>query len=304
METKSFNLEELDYRWHLHKYGTKAFMLLEDNNSVLYFDEGIFYINIETGETNDYNITDLKDFKFYSYCTLENNKFIIYCKNEMMVFKYENKTINKIFSQYLEVDYIFKLFKGEYILIKFENNIKVFHESHINDKEIYHFYIKCAKFGPINYFGDKRENYFFAEDEEQKDIIIKISLNSKNEIAFNKEYLSIKNIKEYKFITGNKLFIELNNKKYVVYDLNYKQVEMVFEYKEKNCLRNIFKGIQGINIGLLKDFLYETNRQNNYVLKRNNNEIYFITKKGFDNIFKVFKYTLVQTNLTPNLYKK
>lgn len=303
MESKSFNFKKLEHHlyWNFHLYDRiNSCMLLEDNNSFLYFDEGIFYINIETGETNDYNITDLKDFKFYSYCTLENNKFIIYCKNEMMVFKYENKTINKIFSQNLEVDYIFKLFKGEYILIKFDNNIKVFHESHFHYKEIYHFDIKCTKLNPINYFGEKRENYFFAKDKEEKYIIIKISLNSKNEIAYNKEYLSINNINECKFITGNKLFIKLNNKKYVVYDLNYKQVEMVFGYKKKNCLKNIFKGIININKNLIKDFLYETNEPDYYqykninILKRNNDEIYFISKKSNYNTFKVFKYTYIE----------
>ena len=53
MENKNFILKNLDNRvyWHL---------LLEDNNSALYFDEGTFYINIEAGEMNHYNITDLK----------------------------------------------------------------------------------------------------------------------------------------------------------------------------------------------------------------------------------------------------
>lgn len=135
---------------------------------------------------------------------------------------------------------------------------------------------------------------------KKKYIIIKINLNSKNEIVFNKEYLSIKKVNECKLIIGNKLFIELNNKNYVVYDLNYKQVEMAFGYKEKNCLINIFKGIKNINKCLINDFLYETNEQDYYqyknicVLKRNNDEIYFIGKKKFHNTFKVFKYTYMK----------
>ena len=297
METKSFNFEELDYRWHLHKYGTKTYMLLEDNNSVLYFQESIlFYINIETGEINHYNISDLKDYEYYNFCILGNNKFIIYSEKEMMVYKFENKIINKIFSQEMDIEKIFKLFKEEYILIKNKNDIKVFQECNLNYKEIYHFDIKCFKINSINYNGKKKETYFFAK-EDNKYIIIKISLNSKNEIVFNKEYLSINKINECKFIIGNKFFIELNNKNYVVYDLNYKQVEMVFGYKEKNCLKNIFKGIKNISKCLIKDFLYETNEQDYYqytnfnVLKRNNDEVYFICKKTFYNTFKVFKYT-------------
>ena len=92
----------------------------------------------------------------------------------------------------------FKIFKGEYILIKFENNIKVFQECNLNYKEIYHFDIKCFIVNSINYIGKKKETYFFVEDEEKKYIIIKISLNSKNEIVFNKEYLSIKKVNECK----------------------------------------------------------------------------------------------------------
>ena len=144
------------------------------------------------------------------------------------------------------------------------------------------------------------ENYFSAKDEEKKNLIIKINLNSKKEIVFDKEYLSMNNVNDYKFITKNKLFLELKNKKYAIYDLNYKQVEIIFEYKEKNCLKNIFKGIKGTNKYLIKDFLFETNKpnyyeyKNIYVLKRNKHEIYFICKKEFHNTFKVFKYTYME----------
>ena len=272
-------------------------MLLEDNNSVLYFDESLlFYINIETGGMNHYNIYDLKDYEDYNFCILGNNKFIIYSEKEMMVYKFENKKINKIFSLEMDIEKIFKLFKEEYILIRNKNDIKVFQEWNLKYKEIYHFDIKCFTINSINYIGKKKETYFFAKDDN-KHIIIKISLNSKNEIVFNKEYLSISKVKECKFIISNKLFIELNNKNYVVYDLNYKQVEMVFGYKEKNCLKNIFKGMKNISKCIIKDFLYETNEQyyyqyNNFnVLKRNNDEIYFICKKRFYKTFKVFKYT-------------
>ena len=135
MEIKSFNLKNLDNHvyWHFYKNNKiNPYMLLEDNNSVLFFDEGIFYINLETGEMNHYNIADLKDFKSYKFCTLENNKFIIYFEKTMIVYKYENNKINKIFSKNLDIDRIFKLFKGEYILIKFKNDIKIFYESDLN----------------------------------------------------------------------------------------------------------------------------------------------------------------------------
>jgi hypothetical protein len=309
METTIFNLENNKnncFRYFLSKNKINPYMLLEDNNSVLYFDSGIFYINIETGKTKYHSFDELST--NYYFCFLENNKFIIYNGQNMIVYKYENDKMNKIFTQNFEnnIDNIFKLFKGEYILIKINNIIKIFYESDLKYIEYFNSGLKCIEVNSVTYFGDKKVNYFSAK-EDNKNLLLKISLNSKNEIVFDKEYLPIHNVVDYIFIAENKLFLlqESRKKKYnIVYDLNYKQVEMVFEYKEKNCLKNIFKGIQGINIGLLKDFLYETNRQNNYVLKRNNNEIYFITKKGFDNIFKVFKYTLVQTNLTPNLYKK
>ena len=200
----------------------------------------------------------------------------------------------------MSVENIFKLFKGEYILIKIKNGFKIYHESHLNFNEIYHSDIKCVKIDSINYIGEKKENYFSAKDEKYKNFLIRINLNSKNEIAFNNEYLPINNIKEYKFITGNKLFIELNNRQYIVYDLNYKQVEMVFGYMEKNCLKNIFKGIKNINKHLIKDFLFETNAsdyyqyQKFYILKRNKDEIYFICKKKFHNTLKVFKYTYME----------
>ena len=92
----------------------------------------------------------------------------------------------------------------------------------------------------------------------------------------------------------------MNNRQYIVYDLNYKQVEMVFGYMEKNCLKNIFKGIKNINKHLIKDFLFETNAsdyyqyQKFYILKRNKDEIYFICKKKFHNTLKVFKYTYME----------
>ena len=115
METKSFNFKELNYDLYWHIFGTKPYMLLEDNNSVLYFDEKILInINIETREMNHYKISDLKNFKFYNFCILGNNKFIIYSEKGMMVYKFENKKINKIVSQEMDIDKIFKIFKGEY----------------------------------------------------------------------------------------------------------------------------------------------------------------------------------------------
>ncbi len=182
----------------------------------------------------------------------------------------------------------------------------------MNYEEIFHSDIKYYGFNSVNYLGDKKGYYFSAKDGEIKslnNLIIKFSLNSKNEIAFDKDYLPIHNVKDYKFLTGNKLFIELINKKYVVYDLNYKQVEIAFEYKENNCLKNIFKGIKSINKCLLKDFIYETNKPNYfqfncfYVLKRNNNEIYFIGKYRFS---KIFKYTYMKeeyNNFTSQINK-
>ena len=302
MEIKSFNFKKFEkqFNWSFNMNSINPYMLLEDNNSVLYFGEEIFYINIETGEKNYYRLTDLPNFSSYNFCILENNKFIIYSENGMMAYKYENNTINKFFSQNFEVENIFKLFKGEYILIKNKNGIKIYHESHLNFNEIYHSDIKCVKMNSINYIGEKKENYFSAKDKKYKNLLIRINLNSKNEIVFNNVYLSINNINEYKFITGNKLFIELYNRQYIVYDLNYKQVEMVFGYKEKNCLKNIFKGIKNINKHLIKDFLFETNEsdyyqyQKLYVLKRNKDEIYFICKKVVQNTLKVFKYTYME----------
>ena len=203
MEFKSFNLNKLneDIYWYFQNNNrNNPYMLLEDNNSVLFFYNGIFYINIETGEMNHYNIIDLEKFKAYNFCFLENNKFIIYFEKGMIVYKYENNTIKKIFSKNLEIDNIFKLFNGEYILIKIKNNISIFYETNLNYKEVYHSDIKCLEVNSIKYIGEKKEYYFSAKDQEKKSLIIKISLDSKNKIVFNKDYLSIHNIVDYKFI--------------------------------------------------------------------------------------------------------
>ncbi len=123
MENKSFILTNLDYQGYDDFYTNKnsPYMLLEDNKLVLYFDEGIFNINFETGDSISRDLKEI-EYSYDYFCFLENNKFIIYSNKGIILYKFENNKINEIKNfgkENLDIQTIFKLFKGEYILIKF-----------------------------------------------------------------------------------------------------------------------------------------------------------------------------------------
>ena len=313
MDTRTFNLEKIktnnnDIKFNHNKNKVNPFMLLEDNNSVLYFGEGIFYINIKTGHYNYFKLSDYINGEDINpkLCILENNKFILYFDSIIKIYKYGKNKLKNIFSkkfdEKVKIDNIFKLFKAKYILIQFkDNNFQIFYETKSN------LYEKVFEFSnsnyydlnQIDYFGKLDEAYFSGKDKLKTFIfIMKFSLNSEKQINYDIEYLPIKYVIEYKFISDKKLLIkcfELEYNSYIIYDLGNKQIETAFRYKYKNIIKNVFKG--DIYEFVLKEYSYEFNTlyNNNYykyfILKRNKDEIIFISKQTNYNIFKIFKYT-------------
>ena len=166
MEGLKINGKEIKLYPNLDK--GSPFMLLEDKNSILYFDKGIFYINIKTGQYKYYKLKYLnKDDIKPKFCILENNKFIIYFYNIIKIYKYKKNKLNeifcKIFDDQIHIHTIFKLFNDKYILIKFKNNkFQILYESKLN------FYVKIFEFKsniynltPIDNFKNPDETYFY-----------------------------------------------------------------------------------------------------------------------------------------------
>ena len=98
-----YNLDSLKIRYdeiQLDPNFVKAspFMLLDDKISILYFDEGILYLNIKTGQYEHFKLrnylNDENTYNNFYFCILENNKFIIYFNNIMNIYKYKKKKLN------------------------------------------------------------------------------------------------------------------------------------------------------------------------------------------------------------------
>ena len=316
METKMYNLESLkikddEIQLYPNFIKTSPFMLLEDKISILYFDEGILYLNIKTGQYEHFKLrnylNDENTYNNFYFCILENNKFIIYFNNFMNIYIYKKRKLNiifcKTFNKETLIDTIFKLFNEKYILIQFKNhNFQIFFESKSNSYEnIFEFNnSNIINLTPIDNFKKPDEIYFYGKNN--KDFIIQFKVNSKNEINFNLKNLTIIG-EDYKFITDEKLLIKYRKRKnysyltkYIVYDLKNNQIENVID--NKNLLKNIFKRIKGKYELVLKEILYYSYGYDYFILERNKDEIIFIQYPIYYGIFKIFKYTY-NNNLAP-----
>ena len=237
METKTFkfNIKNREKKYlyidnYLRKYNNQIpIIYIENTDLIIFIDFNILCINIKRGELISY-LTNLNydEYNKYPYCSLTNNKFLIFGEKIIDEYEFTANTIKKINihfdnNSFDKIQYIYKIFNEHYLMI--DNYI--FYEKELNH------YIKILEIKdvfeliPVNYLRKSNEEYFIGKNKKYECFLIKFCLDKNNDnINFSAEQLNLDfSFFHYSFINdinilfycGYDCFEGLN--KFVIYDL-------------------------------------------------------------------------------------
>ena len=316
METKTFkfNIKNREKKYlyidnYLRKYNNQIpIIYIENTDLIIFIDFNILCINIKTGELIFY-LTNLNydGYNKYPYCSLTNNKFLIFSEKIIDEYEFTENTIKKINihfdnNSFDKIQYIYKIFNEHYLMI--DNYI--FYEKELNH------YIKILEIKevfeliPVNYLRKSNEEYFIGKNKRYECFLIKFCLDkNNNNINYSTEQLNLDfSFFHYSFINdinilfycGYDCFEGLN--KFVIYDLENRDLICKIKGKEyDDTLINVLPKIKNISKSVKIKYYPKPDLPYGYSevypLKIKNSECeYFIGKNYESEIyeFKIFKY--------------
>ena len=320
METKTlkFNIRNREKIYlyidnYLQNYNNQLpIIYIENTDLIIFIDFNILCINIKTGELISY-LTNLDlnydQYDKYPYCSLTNNKFLIFSKEIIDKYEFTENTIKKInihFDNHSfdKIQYIYKIFNEHYLII--DNYI--FYEKEVNH------YVQILEIKDVfdliqvNYLRKSNEEYFIGKNKSYKCFLIKFCLDeNNNSINYSTEQLNLDfYFCYYRFINDTNILFDCGYhcrdqlNKFVIYDLKNRNIICKIKGKDyDDTLNNVLPKIKNVSKAIKIKYYPKSDLpygyREVYPLKIKNDESqYFIGKNYESDIyeFKIFKYDI------------
>ena len=316
IKTFNFNIKNRTEKYlysdnYLRQYNNQLpFIYIENTDLIIFIDFNILCINIKTGELISHlNNLNFEKHNEYPYCSLTNNKFLIYTEKSIYKYEFSKNTIKNINIQFDnhsfdKIKYIYNLFNENYLLIDnyiFYENETNYYKKVLEIKDIFDLI-------PVNYLRKLNEEYFIGKNKQDKCMLIKFCLNKNNKsINYSIEQINLDfYFFNYKFINDTNILFYCGYgcynglEKFVIYDLKNRNIICKIKGKKYEDtlnfaltkMKNIYKSIK-IKYYPKTDLPYGYTEV--YPLEIKNSECeYFIGKNYKNDIyeFTIFKYDI------------